>query len=120
MKKIEINSFKITHTVRIVTVNISILILLLVVLEFIFAVIQTNREISDNLKIKNQNNNIEFPKLTFGAYLFEVKIGLFIITEKQIIINILPWTNSESLRSESSTKKTVLSLQVVHLLMGNL
>lgn len=61
------------HTVRIVIINILILILLLVVLEFIFAVIQTNKEISDNLKIQNQNNNIEFPKLTFGEYLFEVK-----------------------------------------------
>lgn len=73
MKKIKINSFKIMHTVRIVIINILILILLLVVLEFIFAVIQTNKEISDNLKIQNQNNNIEFPKLTFGEYLFEVK-----------------------------------------------
>lgn len=73
MKKIKINSFKITHTVRIVTVNILILILLLVVLEFVFAAIQTNREISNNLEIKNQNNNIEFPKLTLGEYLFEVK-----------------------------------------------
>lgn len=84
MKKIEINSFKITHTVRIVTVNISILILLLVVLEFIFAVIQTNREISDNLKIKNQNNNIEFPKLTFGEYLLKLKSGCLLLQKNRL------------------------------------
>ena len=45
----------------------------MIALEFIFATIQTNKEISDNLKTQNQNNIINFPKFTLCEYFAEIK-----------------------------------------------
>ncbi len=77
MEKFKIKSFKDIHTcllaLRTIIINILILISLLIALEFIFATIQTNKEISDNLKTQNQNNIINFPKFTLCEYFAEIK-----------------------------------------------